>query len=58
MVEADYKYKKIILLACGVRKFLPFFMWIKYNIKKNFEFLKVGWKYVRARIKKITNLYQ
>ena len=39
MVEADYS-KKIIPLACGGRKFLPFFMWIKYNISKKFEFIK------------------
>ena len=38
MVEADYKLKKYILLGCGGRKFLPFFMWIKYNISKKFEF--------------------
>lgn len=39
MVEADYKYKKnSVLLGCGGRKFLPFFIMMKYNISKKFEF--------------------
>ena len=43
MVEVDYKYKKnSVLLGCGGRKFLPFFMWIKYNIIKQIQIVCGG----------------